>query len=72
VDREGRRIALLANLTGKKQGVVLEAGQQPHSASFLDEQSLMEPSTEAWREEKSDSSIQLLPYGVACLRFAAF
>jgi D-apionolactonase len=72
VDREGRRIALLANLTGKKQDVVLEAGQQPHSALFLDEQSLMEPSAEAWREEKSDSSIQLLPYAVACLRFTAF
>jgi hypothetical protein len=72
VDREGRRIALLANLTGKKQEAVLEAGQQPHSALFLDEQSLMEASTEAWREGKSTSSIQLLPYAVACLRFNAF
>jgi hypothetical protein len=72
VDREGRRIALLANLTGKKQEVVLEAGQQPHSALFLDEESVMGSSSEAWREEKSASSIQLLPYAVACLRFINF
>ena len=72
VDREGTRIALLANLTGKNQDVVLEAGQQPHSAFFLDEQSVMESSSEAWREETSASSIQLLPYAVACLRFIAF
>jgi D-apionolactonase len=72
VDREGRRVALLANLTGKKQEMVLEAGQQPHSAFFLDEQSFMESGAEAWREEKGASSIQLLPYAVACLRFMAF
>src|ERR1700722_9835296 len=72
VDGEGKSIALLANLTGKKQDVVLEAGQQPRSAFFLDEQSVMESSSEAWREETSASSIQLLPYAVACLRFIAF
>jgi D-apionolactonase len=72
VDREGRRIALLANLTGKKQEVVLEAGKPPHSALFLDEESLMGSSSEAWREERSASAIQLLPYAVACLRFTAF
>ena len=71
VDREGRRIALLANLTGKKQEVVPEAGQPPHSALFLDEQSFMDSTSEPWREEKSDSSLQLLPYAVACLRFTA-
>jgi hypothetical protein len=72
VDREGRHIALLANLTGKKQDVVLEAGQQPHSAFFLDEQSFMESSSEGWREGKSASPIQLLPYAVACLRLNSF
>jgi hypothetical protein len=71
VDREGRRIALLANLTGKKQEVVLETEQQPHSALLLDEQCFMDSTSEPWREEKSDSSLQLLPYAVACLRFTA-
>jgi hypothetical protein len=72
VDREGRSIALLANLTGKKQNVVLGAEQRPHSTLFLDEQSVMEGGSAAWREEKSASTIQLLPYGVASLRFTAF
>jgi D-apionolactonase len=72
MDREGRRITLLANLTGKKQEVVIEAGQQPHSALFLDEQSLLDSSSGAWREEKSASTIRLLPYAVACLRFNSF
>jgi D-apionolactonase len=72
VDREGRQIALLANLTGKKQEVVLDAGQQPHSALFLDEQSFMENGSQGWREEKGASTIQLLPYAVARLRFPAF
>jgi D-apionolactonase len=72
MDREGRRIALLANLTGKKQEVVIEAVQQPQSALFLDEQSLLDSSSGAWREEKSASSIRLLPYAVACLRLNSF
>jgi D-apionolactonase len=72
VDREGGRVALLANLTGKTQEVVLESEQQPHSALFLDEQSHMELSSEPWREAKIGSSIQLLPYATACLRFTAF
>jgi D-apionolactonase len=72
MDREGRRITLLANLTGKKQEVVIEAGQQPHSALFLDEQSLLDSSSGAWREEKSASTIRLLSYAVACLRFNSF
>jgi hypothetical protein len=72
MDREGRRITLLANLTGKKQEVVIEAGQQPHSALFLDEQSLLDSSSGPWREEKSASTIRLLPYAVACLRFNSF
>jgi hypothetical protein len=72
IDREGRHIVLLANLTGNKQEVMLEAGQQPCSARFLDEQSLTESSSGAWREEKSASTIRLLPYAVACLRFSSF
>ncbi len=52
---------MLANLTGKKQEVVLEAGQPPHSALFLDEQSVMGSSSEAWREEKSASRSSFCP-----------
>ncbi len=69
MDREGRRVALLANLTGKKQEAVLEAEQQLHSVVLLDEQSFTERGSVAWREVQNASSIQLLPYAVACLRF---
>jgi hypothetical protein len=67
VDREGRRVAWLANLTGQKQEVVLEARFPIHSVFSLDEQNFHG----LWREWKGSESIQLLPYGVACLRFAA-
>ena len=73
LDREGRRVVWLANLTAKKQEVVLGGEQQVHSAFLLDEQSFMESGSEAWRERKAETAqpVQLLPYAVACLRFIA-
>jgi hypothetical protein len=71
LDREGRPLALLANLTGQKQVAVLETMQLLHSVFMLDEQSLMERDSEAWREVENASPVQLLPYAVACLRFSA-
>jgi D-apionolactonase len=67
VDRDGRRVAWLANLTGRKQEVVLEGDLPVQSVFSLDEQNFHG----SWREWKGTESIQLLPYGVACLRFAA-
>jgi hypothetical protein len=70
LDREGRRVAWLANLTGKKQEAVLEWGEPMTSVLLLDEQSLRAGSAEPWREWTWPSSIQLLPYSLACLRSA--
>jgi D-apionolactonase len=67
VDREGRRVAWLANLTGQKQEVVLEGDLPIHSVFSLDEQNFYG----SWREWQGPGPIQLLPYAVACLRFAA-
>ncbi len=67
VDREGRRVAWLANLTGRKQEVVLEGDLPSHSVFSLDEQNFYG----SWREWKDTGPIQLLPYAVACLRFSA-
>jgi hypothetical protein len=71
VDREGRRVAWLANLTGQMQEAVLEGDQPIHSVLLLDEQSLGKRGSEPWREWKGAGAIQLLPYAVACLRFVA-
>jgi D-apionolactonase len=68
LNREGCRVAWLANLTGKKQEAVLEWGGPISSVLLLDEQSLREGGTEPWRESTYSSSIQLLPYSLACLR----
>jgi hypothetical protein len=73
VDREGRRVLWLANLTGQKQEAVLEGDHSVHPVFLLDEQSFTESGSEAWREAKAESTqpVQLLPYAVACLRFIA-
>jgi hypothetical protein len=68
LDREGRRVAWLANLTGKKQEAVLEWDGAISSVLLLDEQSLREGGAEPWREFTGTSSIQLLPYSLACLK----
>jgi hypothetical protein len=68
LDGHGRRVAWLANLTGKKQEAVLEWGEPMTSVFLLDEQSLREGGAEPWREWPGASSIQLLPYSLACLR----
>ena len=72
LDREGKRVVWLANLTAEKQEAVLEGEQQVHSVFLLDEQSFIENGSEAWRERQVESApaVQLLPYAVACLRFA--
>ena len=67
VDREGRRVAWLANLTGRKQEVVLEGDLPIHSVFSLDEQNFYG----SWREWQGLRPIQLLPYAVASLSFVA-
>ena len=71
VDREGPRVVWLANLTGQKQEAVLEGDKQIHSVLLLDEHSFGERGSEPRREAEAASSVQLLPYAVACLRFIA-
>jgi hypothetical protein len=66
VDREGRRVAWLANLTGRKLEVVLDGDLPIHSVFSLDEQNFYG----SWREWQDTGPVQLLPYAVACLRFA--
>ena len=68
LDREARRVAWLANLTGRKQEVVLDWGEPLTSVLLLDEQSLREGGAEQWREWTGALPIQLLPYSLACLR----
>jgi D-apionolactonase len=71
VDREGRQVAWLANLTGQRQDVVVQGDQPIYSVFLFDEQSLSKRGSEPWREWSSSDSIQLLPYAIACLRFVA-
>jgi D-apionolactonase len=73
VDREGRRVLWLANLTGQKQEAVLEGNQQLHSVLLLDEQGFTGHGADPWREREPASAqpVQLLPYAVACLKFIA-
>jgi hypothetical protein len=71
VDREGRQVAWLANLTGRIQEVVVEGDQPIYSVFLFDEQSLSKQGSEPWREWSRSDSIQLLPYALACLRFVA-
>jgi D-apionolactonase len=68
LDREGRRVALLANLTDRKQEAMLEWGGPISSVLLLDETSYRESAAEPWREATDTSSIQLSPYSLACLR----
>ena len=65
MDREGKRVAWLANLTGRKQEVVLEGDLSIHSVFLLDERNLYG----SHREWQGSGPIQLLPFAVACLRF---
>ncbi|MGC2402637.1 MAG: hypothetical protein WA510_22790 [Acidobacteriaceae bacterium] len=79
--RKGSRVALLANLTGRKQRVTVEAdrqdgqdGQDGHdgqvqSVFSLDEKSLAEGGSDPWRQAEAASSVELLPYALACFRF---
>ena len=71
VDREGRQVAWLANLTGQRQEVVMQGNQPIYSVLLLDEQSLSKRGAEPWHEWSRSDSIQLLPYALACLRFVA-
>jgi hypothetical protein len=71
VNREGRQIAWLANLTGKSQEVVVQGDEPIYSVLLFDEQSLSKRGSEPWRESSRSDSIQLLPYAMACLRFVA-
>jgi D-apionolactonase len=68
LDGEGRRVAWLANLTDKKQEAVLEWGEPMTTVLLLDEQSFPEGGEEPWRKWTGASSIQLLPYSLACLK----
>jgi D-apionolactonase len=71
VDREGRQVAWLANLTGRMQEVVVEGDQPIYSVFLFDEQSLSKRGSDPWREWSRSNLIQLLPYALACLRFVA-
>jgi D-apionolactonase len=71
VDREGRQVAWLANLTCQRQEVVVQGDQPIYSVLLFDEQSLSKRGSAPWREWGRSDSIQLLPYAVACLRFVA-
>jgi D-apionolactonase len=71
VDREGRQVAWVANLTSQRQEVVVQGDQPIYSVFLFDEQSFSKRGSEPWREWKGSDSIQLLPYAVACLRFVA-
>jgi hypothetical protein len=68
VDRDGQRVAWLANLTGKKQEAVLDWDGPISSVLLLDEQALREGGAEPWGAFAATSTIQLLPYSLACLR----
>jgi hypothetical protein len=71
VDREGRQVAWLANLTGQRQEVVVQGDQPIYSVFLFDEQSLSKHGPEPWREWSRSDSIELLPHALACLRFVA-
>jgi D-apionolactonase len=71
VDRGGRQVAWLANLTGQRQEVVVQGDQPIYSVLLFDEQSLSKRGSEPWREWSKSDSIQFLPYAVACIRFVA-
>jgi hypothetical protein len=68
LDREGQCVVWMANLTDRKQAVVLEWGEPISSVLLLDEQSLREGGADPWRAFEGTSPIQLLPYSLACFR----
>ena len=67
-DRDGNRLAWLANLTGQNQTVVLAGHQATSTTLVLDEDHFAQP--RAASSEKV-SSIELRPYAVACLRLGS-
>jgi D-apionolactonase len=64
-DRDGNRLAWLANLTGQNQAINLAGGRVISQIDVLDEKSFAEPCTVS---TENVSSIHLRPYAVACLR----
>ena len=71
VDRQGRSVLWLANLTGQKQEAVIEGNQQLQSVLLIDEQGFTGHGADPWREREAASTqpVQFLPYAVACLKF---
>jgi D-apionolactonase len=63
-DREGNRVAWIANLTGQNQVVMLAGGMVLSRIDVLDEENFAQP-----RGVSADAvaSIELRPYAVACL-----
>jgi hypothetical protein len=70
VDREGRPVLWLANLTGQKQEVVLQGNHQANSVLLMDELGFTGHGAAPWhqRETLSAQPVPLLPYAVACLQ----
>ncbi len=70
VDRSGRRVLWLANLTDQEQEAKLQGNQIAHSIFLIDEKSFAEHVADPWfeREVVSAQTVQLSPYAVACLR----
>jgi hypothetical protein len=64
-DRDGNRLAWLANVTGQNQAVSLVGDMTVSQTLVLDEESFAEPRVVAGSRE-----IELRPYAVACLTFA--
>jgi D-apionolactonase len=64
-DRDGNRLAWLANLTGQDQAVSLASGMTVSQTLELDEESFAQP-----RVVSGSTEIALRPYAVACLTLA--
>ncbi len=64
-DRDGNRLAWLANLTGQNQSVSLVGDKTVSQTLMLDEESFAEP-----RVVAGSTELELRPYAVACLTLA--
>jgi hypothetical protein len=64
-DRDGRRLAWLANLTGQNQAVNLVGDLTVSQTFVLDEESFAQP-----RVVAGSGDIELRPYAFACLTLA--
>jgi hypothetical protein len=64
-DRDGNRLAWLANLTGQKQAVNLVGDMTVSQTRVLDEESFAQP-----RVVAGSRDVELRPYAVACLTLA--